>query len=260
MPQDVPELPKQFNTPKPSGGATSTAKILIIVICAAIGGVLLGACCCIAPALLLPGVQQARVAAERVDTMNKSRIISLALQNYHDTHGKYPPAYLTDDSGNRLHSWRTMLLPYMEMNNIRAEIDMDQPWDATENAPFRNLEIPTYQSSRGERVVAGATNFVAVVGPGTVFDPDRINEIASIRDGTVNTAIFIELPSSEIQWMEPQDVSIEEAIEIVKNNPYPTGVIVGMADGTATVLPKDMPAEDIRNLFLIADGNVVNLN
>jgi len=57
---------------------------------------------------------------ERRWRRGKSRSLSkqpttdgLALFNYHDDYGSYPPAYIADESGRPMHSWRVLILPYL---------------------------------------------------------------------------------------------------------------------------------------------------
>ena len=66
--------------------------------------------------------------------------IGKALQNYHDQHGTFPPAYTVDEDGNPLHSWRTLILPYFAPGAIEQrwkdmydQIRFDEPWDSEHN-------------------------------------------------------------------------------------------------------------------------------
>lgn len=75
-------------------------------------------------ALLMPTTRTANNAARRSQCSNNLKQIGLALLIYHDTYGEFPPAYTVDDKGNHLHSWRTLLLPFLEQKTLYESIDL----------------------------------------------------------------------------------------------------------------------------------------
>lgn len=78
-------------------------------------------------ALLLPAVQQAREAARRAQCKNKMKQLGLALHNYHDTFGAFPPGVVTNAAGICANSatswgapWTVMVLPYIDQAPLYA--------------------------------------------------------------------------------------------------------------------------------------------
>ena len=85
-------------------------------------------------ALLLPAVRTAGPAARRAQCTNNLKQIALALHNYEQEHKALPPAYTVDATGRPLHSWRTLILPYLEQESLYRSIDLSKPWDDRSNA------------------------------------------------------------------------------------------------------------------------------
>ena len=108
---------------RPKSGAWGLIKALLIIT----------AILAVAVALFLPTVRTAREAARRSSCSNNLKQIGIALQNYADTYGSLPPAYSVDANGNRLHSWRTLILPFLEANPLYSTIDLSKPWDDPAN-------------------------------------------------------------------------------------------------------------------------------
>jgi prepilin-type N-terminal cleavage/methylation domain-containing protein/prepilin-type processing-associated H-X9-DG protein len=85
-------------------------------------------------ALLLPAVQSAREAARRAQCTNNLKQIGIAMHNYHDQMGSYPPGEITavttpangpDGWGLRTTelAWRAMILPQMEQSVVYNAIN-----------------------------------------------------------------------------------------------------------------------------------------
>lgn len=79
-------------------------------------------------ALLLPAVQQAREAARRSQCKNNLKQIGLALHNYHESRGSFPPGYITRNvsaAGNAApgFSWASQLLPELDQGPLSQQID-----------------------------------------------------------------------------------------------------------------------------------------
>ena len=73
--------------------------------------------------LLLPAVQQAREAANRIKCANNMKQMGLALQHYHDSQTAFPAALRNDFQQYWHWSWMSKLLPFMEQNNLYKQAE-----------------------------------------------------------------------------------------------------------------------------------------
>lgn len=88
-------------------------------------------------ALILSAVQRVRSASARLACANNLKQLGLALHNYHDVHGAFPPGIANRDRGLQYSylSWHARLLPYIEQSSLWSQVE----------AAFRQESFPFTQ-------------------------------------------------------------------------------------------------------------------
>jgi hypothetical protein len=162
--------------------------------------------------MLHPVQRRAREPARRSQCHNQLKQIVLGLHTYHDVYGCFPPAYVPGPDGKPWHSWRVLILPFIEQQSLYEQYDFGEPWDGPNNSKLagRKPDIyncPSDRDSHGSAV----TNYVAVVGAKAAWAGREPLDFGDFPDGTSSTIIVVEVADSGIHWMEPRDLSFEEA-------------------------------------------------
>ncbi|TWT37263.1 hypothetical protein KOR34_22100 [Posidoniimonas corsicana] len=149
--------------------------------------------------------------------MSKLKMLVLSLHNYHDTHGNFPPAFTADSQGQPLHSWRTLILPYLEEMPLYSKLNFDEPWNSSANARWLNdQELHIYRSpQRPESSIADETHYFSIVDDETLLRPGGGVSFRDIADGSSNTIALIEAAGRGVRWHEPRDLSMDEAIDLL---------------------------------------------
>ena len=243
--------------PKKSGGIFVVLAVVAGFFC--LGGPIM-------LALLLPAVQAAREAARRSQCSNNLKQIVLALHNYHDVYGSFPPAVITDEDGNPMYSWRVAILPFIEQAALFDSYDSNLPWDDPANDFVRMTQIPAYQCPSCPTTLPNETNYVMITGAGTVGGlPNESVSFADIVDGTSCTIAVVEVVGAGIEWAEPRDLSIDELSMQLNdgsgNGPssfHPGGVNVALCDGSVRFLGDTIDPGTLENLLRYDDGNPVS--
>ncbi|NQT40099.1 MAG: DUF1559 domain-containing protein, partial [Planctomycetes bacterium] len=75
--------------------------------------------------LLLPAVQAVREAARRMQCQNNLKQIGLALHEFHEAQGAFPPGGAQTPSGGNGYSWWVRILPHFEQQAIHDQLDWD---------------------------------------------------------------------------------------------------------------------------------------
>jgi Protein of unknown function (DUF1559) len=113
----------------------------------------------------------------------------LAVAGYVDQHKRYPPAYLADKHGRPMHSWRLLILPYIEQNDLYKKYNFDEPWDGPANRKLASLMPRIYALHGEERAENTTTNYLAVVGPETIWQGSTGVPFDGVKDGSSNTIL-----------------------------------------------------------------------
>lgn len=252
---------QKVTVPYPAGMAAPSSKsgapVLIAVLIT--GGFFLLLCSGILVALLLPAVQAAREAARRAQCGNNLKQIGLALHNYHEVYKSFPPAYTVDEGGRPLHSWRTLILPFIEQAALYSQIDLNEPWDSPHNQAFHHTLVAQFQCPSAGPGCA----YTAIVGPGTVLSGSKPVAMRDIVDGTSNSIAVVETMPSGRSWMEPVDLSLDQMTfapnwsKAEMSSGHPGGVQVLFADGSVRFLSNTIDSATLKNLITINDGRVV---
>jgi hypothetical protein len=186
----------------------------------------------------------------------------LAVANYHDAHGHYPPAYLADAAGRPMHSWRVLLLPYLEQKPLYDRYDFSQPWDSPKNLALA-AEMPAVYALHGEyEPGVTITNYLAVVGPETTWPGQTPRRSDEITDDLSATILVVENVGADVHWMAPRDLSFSTMSFAVDR---PDGVsskyadpAVVMLDGSLHRLREDLPPSTLKALLTVAGGEDIH--
>lgn len=195
-------------------------------------------------------IQSMRAAAHRSATKDDIKRIMLAMHNYHDVHNSFPPAFVSGPDGERWHSWRALILPYLEPE-LAKEYRLDEPWNGPHNKLLL-VNAPDVFRSDSVGPPSNATSYFAVVGKRTLWPAHQSMSIQKIMDGTSNTIAIVEDSRTDIQWLEPKDLLMGEFFHsFYHGEPWTTGGgrTVGLADGSSRFLSPKIPRDVLTGLL-----------
>ncbi|MHB1034836.1 MAG: DUF1559 family PulG-like putative transporter [Pirellulales bacterium] len=169
---------------------------------------------------LIVAVRAAQANARCMMCENQLKMLGLGLQAFDSSNGGLPPAYLCDENGKPIHSWQSVVKPFLGYYTWRKTYSMKEPWNGPNNRklisyPDDLLKCPDAGNRSGPTI-----DYVAVVGPDTMWPGRERVKLPSEDDGDRETILLIEMPDSAYGSLEPRSPTVEEFLEIVKS---PTG-------------------------------------
>ena len=211
-------------------------------------------------ASIAKAIIQTRLAAERSQSANNLKQIGLAFHNFESTYRQLPGA---SKSPNPEHkhpvSWRVMILPFIEQNELYKAYRFDEPWDGPNNSKLL-AKMPRIYRHPDAATDSTESNYAILVGDETIFPPNKAPKFAAVTDGLSNTIMIVETKKS-IPWTKPED------IEYAKNKPVPSmggfsesGFNAAYADGSVRFLSKTLDESMLRAIITARGDEVIANN
>lgn len=253
---------------EPRVSPTASTKNLITITALIVAGLVVGAgMLSLLVWLAIPALNTSRQATHQQHCSAKLQQIAAAMKKYHDEHGNYPPAYVTDANGKPMHSWRVLLLPYLGHQSLFNQYNMNLPWDSPQNSLLKR-QIPDIYSCPADpgAKANGETSFLVIVGPATMFPGSKSTNRLDLVDGHGTTIMLVETTNSPVAWLEPKDLEAADLTYELNGtgtvgirSQHPHGVHVLMADGSVYFLADTTSPEYVQALTTIQGQEPVPL-
>ena len=190
--------------------------------------------------------------------------LGAALLLFHEAHGHFPAAAITDRTGKPLLSWRVAVLPQLGYWSLYNEFRLDEPWDSPHNLALVSWMPPVYACPSLADRRSFVTGYQVVVGPrpvlaevGTLFEWSRGVEVREVLDGTSNTAMVVETDHA-IPWTQPDDTRFNPDGPLPRfGSGHPGGFHAVFADGLTRFLKYTISPEVLRSILTRDGGEVI---
>jgi prepilin-type N-terminal cleavage/methylation domain-containing protein len=181
--------------------------------------------------LLLPAVQKVREAAARAKCTNNMKQLGIAVHGYHDSQGRLPAAreVLRVGTADKVHSWTSRILPFIEQENIYRQYNFSLNWDEGANTavggPIRNT-IQTFlcpsAPQSGRHADRGVLDYAATT--------ERTWPNAFVSTGTTGQAQFMSASDPYYIGMLPHD-KVTNGVEDKSRR-----TLLAVTDGTSNTM------------------------
>ncbi len=202
---------------------------------------------------------QAREAAREAGCSGQLFQYGFVLYKYQEDHGHLPPAFVANNAGTPIRSWRVFYLPDWSEHPLNGLYDLSVPWNHPRNAALLTFDTPAhfFWCPSGDGRNTKFTNYVAVIGPNTAWPGGTGRKLSEITDDPANTILVLEVAHSGIHWMEPKDLTLEEILASGLSSDHPLHVNALFADFRVRQVYKSISRETLRALLTVNGGEKI---
>jgi hypothetical protein len=160
----------------------------------------------IVPWLVFSALVVERIPSRRGRSANNLKHAILALHNYQDEGNRsFPPGATFDANGQALHGWQTLLLPFIEREDIFKTIDLQKPWNDPANKDSFRSVVRTYQYPDAREFNEEGMALSYYASNARVMGGDKPLTIKQIKEnwGASNTVMIGEAGGNFQPWGNP---------------------------------------------------------
>src|SRR5205823_3656064 len=95
------------------------------------------------------------------------------------------------------HSWRVLLLPYLEQGILFQQIRLSEPWDSPHNQPLL-ARMPRVFAEPGKDPTGNSTRYQVFVGPGAPFESGMTSQLRPYPFAMTAGKVFVKYPPPRI--------------------------------------------------------------
>jgi hypothetical protein len=135
------------------------------------------------------------------------RALCFAIHSYIDEYGTPPPAVSLDAGGKPMHSWRALILPYIDE---KLEYDYSVPWNHPNNSHLHD-KMPIAFCCPCEAHRASSRNESSY---DMIFDATKPN--IDVTKMSSKNILLIETFNTGVNWLEPKSIDIAVIVQGIK--------------------------------------------
>ncbi|MCH9724084.1 MAG: DUF1559 domain-containing protein [Planctomycetes bacterium] len=195
----------------------------------------------------------------RSATRNNLKQIGLALHNYHEQHGTFPPGAIISVSGKPYHSWLTLILPFLEQSALHQKVDFNKPWNDPFNQKLFRQEVSFFlKPSITDKYSPKGYALSHYVGNELVLKQNKGIRLQDIKDGASNTIVAVEIGEQFKPWGDPANIANPvNIIGVGKKSPATGGNHVLLSDGSVRFFSEDVDPAILKALSTPGGGEIV---
>jgi hypothetical protein len=178
--------------------------------------------------------------------------------SYHGTHGSLPPWAVVDKHGKPLLSWRVLVLPFIEQDDLYKQFKLDEPWDSPHNRRLLPKMPLVFKPFDGRAVEPDKTFFQVFIGRGAAFEGARGMKLPDdFPDGSSNT-ILIAQAEKAVLWTKPEDLEFAPDRRLPKlGGIFPETFQVALVDMSSRSISVTLSEQTLRAAITRNGGEIL---